>query len=392
MVKGILIEHCSSSDFAYIPLHSSDLIFYQDTIKTKPVGSSAVLQVPRPKISIDTLSIDNQRLERLFRAAEEREIRMAKPKTKKIAEVIEDTTAFKGSTERIYSDYTPSFKKLPAYAPNHINDNFLLNIAEKTVDLHYKTIDSTKQVTDTSKINTSTVSLVPAPPPEPPAGFEGKIREVDSNGWYILLLILSLSIFAWGKALYQKYLLQIMNSLFNYQISIQLFRDKNALFRNLSIILQVLFPINIGLLIYFLNDFYKINQVSEISVLSIVLYSTIVFLFFRFKVILYKFLGLVFKVQDDFSEIQHHMNTFIQSLGVVLLPFVISLPFLGDELKNIFLTGMFLLLGVFIMLFFLRGFQIVSRKQVPVFFLILYLCAVEFIPVALIVKTSYSLI
>jgi hypothetical protein len=86
------------------------------------------------------------------------------------------------------------------------------------------------------------------------------------------------------------------------------------------------------------------------------------------------------------------MNTFIQSLGVVLLPFVISLPFLGGELRNIFLIGLYFLTGVFIILFFFRGFQIVSRKQVPIFFLILYLCAVEILPVALIVKTSYLII
>jgi hypothetical protein len=392
MVKGIPIDHCSSSDFAYIPLHSSDLIFYQDTVKSKTIVSPSVLQVSRPKISADTISLDNQRLERLFQAAEEREIKMAKPKAKKVIEIKEDTTAIIGSTDRIYSDFTPSFQKLPGYSPGNINDNFLLNIAEKTVDLHYKVTDTLKLVSDSSEVNTSSVSLIPKPESAPPHGFQGNMREMDANGWYIFLLILSLSIFAWGKALYQKYLLQIMNSLYNYQISIQLFRDKNALFRNLSIILQVLFPINLGLLIYFLNDFYKINQATENPALSIILYSVIVFLFFRFKVILYKFLGLVFKVQDDFSEIQHHMNTFIQSLGVVLLPFVISLPFLGGELRNIFLIGLYFLTGVFIILFFFRGFQIVSRKQVPIFFLILYLCAVEILPVALIVKTSYLII
>ncbi|NJO70077.1 MAG: DUF4271 domain-containing protein, partial [Bacteroidetes bacterium] len=33
----------------------------------------------------------------------------------------------------------------------------------------------------------------------------------------------------------------------------------------------------------------------------------------------------------------------------------------------------------------------VKRKQVSIFFLILYLCAVEFLPAALILKASYSI-
>jgi hypothetical protein len=125
---------------------------------------------------------------------------------------------------------------------------------------------------------------------------------------------------------------------------------------------------------------------------NIAIYSLSVFLFFKIKTLVYKFLGVLFKVQEEFHEVQHHMNVFIQTLGIVLVPFIISLPFLADHIKNYFLLALFLLSTVFVMLFFFRGFQIVSRKQVPIFFLILYLCAVEILPVALLIKASYSMI
>ncbi|NJK94969.1 MAG: DUF4271 domain-containing protein [Bacteroidales bacterium] len=184
---------------------------------------------------------------------------------------------------------------------------------------------------------------------------------------------MTLSIFAWGKAFYYKYLLQILSSVYNYQISIQLFRDKNVLFRNLSIILQILFSINIGLLIFFLLENYNLDQVfTSSSLLNITLYSVGVFLFFKLKSYLYKLLGHLFKVQEDFFEIQHHMNGFAQTLGLVLLPFVIAMPFLEEPLRSIFLYSLFAALGILLMLFFFRGIQIVKRKQVSIFFLILY--------------------
>ena len=389
MVKGISSESSHSSDFTNIPLLSSEQVSLQDTIRSASHNASSTLQIPKIKLSGSaTDSLENVRLERLFKIAEEREKTMARPKYKAI-EIVEDTTAEKGSVTRIYSDYTPSFQKT-VFDIDYAQQNFMLNIAEKTVNIHYKVKDAT--ALDTTAIDTTSITVAAVPKQQPPSGFEGNMRSDSFSGWYVFVLLISLSIFAWGKALYQKYLLQIFNSVYNYQISIQLFRDKNALFRNLSIILQILFPINLGLLIYFLIDFYHFNHVSPYPIASIGIYSFAVFIFFRLKNWLYKFLGLVFKVQEDFYEVQHHLNIFIQSLGVVLLAFVISMPFLNDLFKSIVIIGLFAVIAVYSILFFFRGFQIVIRKQVPVFFLILYLCAVEILPVALLIKTSITVI
>lgn len=387
MIKGNSFEVGAFSAFPHNDfLYSFSGISIQDTAKSVVSGPSSVLRVPKAKINIsDTVTVDRQRLERLFKVAEERERKISKPKViTPLSEVDSTALTFQGSTSRIYSDFQLSFQKLPNYNIGSANDNFLLNISEKTFDIHYK-------VKDTIPLNATSVTLS-SPRPAEPTGFEGKNRDSDSNGWYVFVLLLSLSIFAWGKSLYQKYLLQIIYSVYNYQTSIQLFRDKNALFRNLSIILQFLFPINLGLFFYFLIEYYQLKHVSEYPIANIGLYSFFVFVFFRLKSLFYKFLGVVFKVQDDFNEIQHHMNIFIQTLGVILLPFIISIPFLNESIKSYFLIGLFVIIGVFVLLFFLRGFQIVSRKQVPFFFLILYLCAVEILPIVLLTKVSYSII
>jgi hypothetical protein len=384
MVKGISSESSNSSDFTIIPLLSPDQFFYQDTIRSNTLSTPSVLNVPKSNLSgSSTDSLEKLRLERLFKVAEEREKAMARPKYKTV-EIVEDTTAERGSVARIYTDFTPSFQK-DEFNSEFSQQNFLLNISEKTISIHYK-------VKDTSSVNASNITSTVAPIPQPLSGFEGNLRDQGTNGWYVFVLLISLSIFAWGKSLYQKYLLQIFNSVYNYQISIQLFRDKNALFRNLSIILQILFPINLGLLIYFLIDFYHFNHILEFPIASIGIYSLGVFLFFRLKTVFYRFLGIVFKVQEDFHEIQHHLNIFSQSLGVIILPFVISMPFLNDNLKSVVLISLFVLIGIYILLFFFRGFQIVTRKQVSLFFLILYLCAVEILPVAILIKTSISII
>jgi len=101
---------------------------------------------------------------------------------------------------------------------------------------------------------------------------------------------------------------------------------------------------------------------------------------------------VLFKTQEDFNEVQHHINVFNQTLGVILLPFVIAMPFMDTTITKITLIGLFGFVGIFLLLFFFRGIQIVTRKQVSFFFLILYLCAIEILPVALLIKTSYAII
>lgn len=391
MIKGIYIEN-SFSDNTHLPFFYSDhyLSFTQDTIKNNSVTQGSVFQISKPKnMALDTT------VDRLFTATEARVKSIAKPKVFKTMEATTaDSTEFAGSTSRIYYDIVPSFQKLPVYNGYGLNENFLANIQEKTIDIHYKTqVNPTDtSARDTAKVNITATGTSIVPQPEIPSGFEGKERNLNGNGWYILMLLIAVSVFAWGKALYQKYLYQIIASAYNYHTSIQLFRDKNVLFRNLSIILQVLFPLNVGLLLYFLIDYYHWQPPTSSAILNIFLLSFGVFLFFRIKTLIYKGLGHLFKVQDDFYEVQHHMNIFIKTLGVILLPFVVSMPFLSESLKMVFLFVLFGFLGVIMLLFFFRGIQIVNRKQVSFFFLILYLCAVEILPVALIVKASYTII
>jgi len=386
MIKGNPIDS-TFSDFDYSSLYIFDHSISQDTVKTQATNPSIFLKVEKPKLmGFDTTSLDKQRVDKLFQVAEARDKKLAQSKSKtiKIAEQ-QDTSSFIGSTSRINTDFVPSYQKLPGYSSESLNTNFLLNIAGKSSSNPYKS-------DDTAKINASAVSYSKIQKKEIPSGFEGNPRSYDTNGWYILVLLIALSIFAWGKSFYQKYLLQIISSVYNYQISIQLFRDKNALFRNLSIILQILFPINVGLLIYFLIDFYHFNQIFNNSILNIAVYCFGVFLFFRLKAFLYKFLGVLFKTQEDFNEVQHHINVFNQTLGVILLPFVIAMPFMDTTITKITLIGLFGFVGIFLLLFFFRGIQIVTRKQVSFFFLILYLCAIEILPVALLIKTSYAII
>jgi hypothetical protein len=111
-----------------------------------------------------------------------------------------------------------------------------------------------------------------------------------------------------------------------------------------------------------------------------------------FRAVTTAFIGYVFLKQKVFSEYFHHVHLYTKNIGLFLFPVVIVLQFLTYEyLDFIGYIG----LGVVFIFYFLqliRSFQIINRKNVSIFYMILYLCAFEFAPFLILYKMFLTLI
>lgn len=388
MTKGLFnIEHFSL--YTENPLSLSERTEYavqvQDTSSKKTQSS---LQVGRPQIKgITDTAVRRASIDDLFKAAEAREKQITQTKTVSKPVLLVDTLQFQGSTTREYSDFIPSYKKNQEYNGTNLNYNFLANIPDKSYHLNYerfigKTDTAVKAYVSVPAINNEPIIT----------GFEGKQKLTQPTGWLVVLSIFALVLFSRGKVLYNKYLYQIIEAIYNYQISIRLLKDKNVLFRSLSYSLQVLFSLNVGLLIFYFLDYNSYRQISEHTIISILVYSFSIFFIFQIKAMVCMFLGYSFNVQDDFTELLHNVSIYNKAIGLFLLPIVITFPFLQDKLKPVVLYAGIIITGLLLIMFLYRGLQIISRKRVSYFFLILYLCGVEILPLALIIKASNTII
>ena len=195
------------------------------------------------------------------------------------------------------------------------------------------------------------------------------------------------------KILYQKYILQIITASINYQASIRLLREKNVLFKNMSVGLNIVFVINMGLFLFFVMSYYNFSQIiSTNNFLSVLIYCLMIASIYITKTLLCRLIGFLFLAQNEFSEYVHNINLFNKNIGLFLFPAVIMVPYINNYLKPyIVYAGIILFLAILV-LRIIRGFQIIIHKGVSSFYLILYLCAVEILPVLLIVKYSSTLI
>jgi hypothetical protein len=217
-------------------------------------------------------------------------------------------------------------------------------------------------------------------------GLKIKPREKTElgNDWLTGILFLVFVLFASVKAGYSKYISSLFQSLFNYPTSFRMFREKNYSLLHGAIRLEILYYIVFSIFI-----FQIIVLVSDKSFFTLTFFGATfaaVVVYFLGKKLAYYALGSIFIGANDTSEFLFNMDNYNRGAGIVLFPIVALMTYFPSE------NYMFaLFLGVLTTLFFYvmllkRGISILLKKQFPIFYLFLYLCTLEILPLLLIYK------
>ncbi len=211
-----------------------------------------------------------------------------------------------------------------------------------------------------------------------------EINRTDSD-WIIGLLLLVLLIYSSIRTSYSKYLGHLFRSLFNYPTSARMFREKNyplvhAAYR-LDIFFYIIFPLFIvQALNYFRSGF------TEYSIKLFLWCFTVSTGYFLVKKMAYKLSGRLTESDPEVNEYLFNMDNINRIAGLFLLPVVlISMFFPFHNAGLVLYAGIFILVFLYFKLLF-RGFLILLKKQFSIFYLFLYFCTLEFVPLVLLFK------
>lgn len=210
--------------------------------------------------------------------------------------------------------------------------------------------------------------------------------------WITILLIGSFLLLGWVQLFNKKYLGSLIKSIVSFQESNTLYRDKNSFMEKASFLINFLFLSNVAVFTIQLKHFYGIDfEGIQDHILYFITFGALIGLYI-FRAISSSFIGYLFLKQKVFSEYFHNVNLFTKNTGLFLLPIVITLQFLSYEYIAIIVYIGIALIVVLYLLQMLRSFQIIIRKNVSIFYIILYLCAFEFAPFLIIYKVLLSLV
>lgn len=211
-----------------------------------------------------------------------------------------------------------------------------------------------------------------------------KINRVNTD-WLTLLLLLVLVLFATVRTSYSKYLVNLFQSIFNYSTSFRMFREKNYSALHAAFRLELYFYITFSVFLFQVVNYFHLDfSYSNFKLYLVCLGAVLAY--FLLKKLVYNILGSVFEGVNETREYLFNMDNYNRTAGLFLFPIVALIAFYpaDDPLLPVFLGGLTVL--IFYIFLLQRGVSILLKKQFSIFYLFLYLCSLEFLPLFLIYK------
>jgi len=206
------------------------------------------------------------------------------------------------------------------------------------------------------------------------------------NDWLVGVILFSSFLLAASKFMFGKYLAKLVESIFNYHTASNLFLEKNINMIKGSALVNLLFVVNISLFAVSIINHNLISPVQKYGFKEFCLIFLAILVLYLGKVVVIRSLGYVFKGNNESKEYVFTTFLYNKNLGLFLFPVIIAIPFV-----QLYAVEWLMYIGVFMILFFFilriaRGLKILFRKHVSIFYMILYLCALEIFPLLMIYK------
>ncbi len=210
-------------------------------------------------------------------------------------------------------------------------------------------------------------------------------KQNTGTDWLTIVLFVGVLLFATIRYTYIKYIKHLFTSLVNYPTAVRMWQESNYPASHAAYRLDVIFYLSLSVFVFQTLKFFEVSRASnKLSYFAIVLGGVLIYFFG--KKLLYQTLGLLFETKTETREFIFNVDNTFRALGLVLLPLIALVSFSPAQ-NPLFLiiTGIVIVLAFYVILL-QRGVLILLRKQFSIFYLFLYLCTLEFLPLLLIYK------
>ena len=220
---------------------------------------------------------------------------------------------------------------------------------------------------------------------------EKPVKEVTTirhnPDWLIIFLCASLVFVAFLRLFYRKILMANLKSAVDFHLSEKLFNESNSSTKRFSFLLNILFVYNSGILLFYSLNYFNISIPFEIKPIYLLITSiAVIIVAFTGKFLIIKIVGYIFKMQEAMNEYLHNIFIYNKFYGVVILPVILIYPYIDSDISEILLVGSGILYGLLFILQIFRGILIAVKNKLSIFYIILYLCTLEFLPLIIFYK------
>ena len=219
-----------------------------------------------------------------------------------------------------------------------------------------------------------------------------KERNVLSNDWLVgVLLILVLSV-GWIRIKNGKMMLTLFKAAFNSRLANRLYNEEGNLEKKVSVLLNAIYILGIGLFITEIIQFYNIRIYGLSMFIVFWIMSLLYFLLVLIKSTAYKFMAALFNVRNEISEYLYSGLLFNKVLSFLILPILIIIPFTNYYLSLISIYLGIITISFFYLLQLLRGIQVIFKFKDSITYSLIYFFAFEIVPLLILFKFAQSIL
>ncbi|HEX8515376.1 MAG TPA: DUF4271 domain-containing protein [Bacteroidia bacterium] len=201
-----------------------------------------------------------------------------------------------------------------------------------------------------------------------------------------IVLFVSFCTFVWLYAANRKKMEQLVRGFYLNRSGQQLSRDEYSVSNRVGFLLSILFLFVMSLFAGQIVEYYGLNVRMGRTYMYIFLVVGLIATYLT-KYLVIRLSGFIFKLGKEAMDYSSAIFVFINILGLFMLPVVTCLEFVREVSPVVFIYAGYFLVLSFLCMRILRGIVIgFGSNRVSKFYLFLYLCTLEIVPIIILVK------
>lgn len=278
----------------------------------------------------------------------------------------------------------PDRHPLPLQTNDTINRDFF-PVLQKQVSLKRLILKDDINLVPIPPIQPERVVLLTEEPVKPQIILPERKIERDSPDWQMGIFIFALILLGSVRLFFKKYLGQLLGSTVNYITASRMFRERSLSLVHASFRLDIMFYIVLSLFILQAVQVFGI-KLHPVGIVSYLFILAGIIAYFGLKKFAYYIQGNISRTVQETLEFLFNMNIYNRTLGLFLLPVSLIVAFTPLAKPQLVIFAGISIICIFYILLILRGVKILMRKHFSIFYLILYLCTLEILPLLFLYK------
>lgn len=221
-----------------------------------------------------------------------------------------------------------------------------------------------------------------------PSGYIGKPLPETVQGEFLVPLLMMAMFFSYVFVLTRgrKMIMETVKDFFYLKERSSIFIESGANQMQLSFNLLFILVPSIGILMHFLLFDQALIFNFEHKIANLGVFSLLALLVLAIKYLLIRFLGFVFLEKGIVNIFSRAYFTVIFALGLGIYPLLLGLVYAPHGLNTTFIVLISILCIIAFVLMFYKTTQIFLDKISSFFYIILYLCTLEILPIFIVLK------